>query len=74
MPGHLNSLLLSSMSIFMQCLDRCLSKNWRQKEDDVGTYFWSLEVLLDAEVSTTLPFFGQEKSGVDTNLFELDSV
>ena len=41
-PGHLDGLLLASMSVFMQCFYRCLSKSWRQKMDGTGTYFWKV--------------------------------
>ena len=27
-PGDLDCLLLTSMSVFIQCFDRCLSKRW----------------------------------------------
>ena len=40
LPGHLDGLLLASMGVFMQCLDHCLSKSWRQKEDSRNDNFW----------------------------------
>lgn len=70
--GHIDGLLLASMGVFMQYLDCCLSKSWRQKEDGAGAYFWRFS---STQKSHSPPFFFcQEKSGVDANLSAAASV
>ena len=70
-PGHLDGLLLASLGVFMQCLDRGLHKSWRQKEDSSHTSGG----LARRSSLNSFPFFsGQEKSGVDAYLSVANSV
>ena len=72
-PGHLDGLLLASMSVFfIQCFYHCLSKSWRQKEDKMAGHFWRFSSTQKSQQPS--PFSGQEKSWVDANLSKAASV
>ena len=68
-PGHLDSLLLASMGVFLQCFYRCLPKSGRQKAEGVRGHFWRFSSMQKSPL-----FSGHEKSEVDANLSEADSV
>ena len=63
-PGHLDGLLLASMSVFIQCIDCCLSKSWWQKED--STNIWQVSSTQQSKQPS--PFFWTGKTGVDAYL------